>query len=89
VEAKPKLGNITVHQSQQQYPQLKMPASQDDNPTHQFTIETANTCILEYQATHPTLVAKQQPTLDYGLAYLQHGNTKINKQVHHTLLQLA
>jgi hypothetical protein len=30
----------------------------DDDPTHQIAIDTANTCILEYQSIHPTLVAR-------------------------------
>jgi hypothetical protein len=59
---------------------MKCQLAQDDNPTHQAAIDTANTCILEYQATHLTLVARQQPTLDYGLAYLRHRNTIINEK---------
>jgi hypothetical protein len=49
---------------------MKCQLAHDNSPTHQSAIDTANTCILEYQATHPTLAAKQQPTLSYGLAYL-------------------
>jgi hypothetical protein len=59
---------------------MKCQLVQDDNPTHQTAIDTGNTCIFEYQATHPTLVARQQPTLEYGHAYLCHGNTIINKK---------
>jgi hypothetical protein len=49
---------------------MKFQLAQDDTPTHQSAFDTANTHILEYQATHPTLEAKQQPTLSYGLAFL-------------------
>jgi hypothetical protein len=46
---------------------MKCQLAQDDNPTHPMAIDTANTHILEYQATHLTLVARQQPTLDLDL----------------------
>jgi hypothetical protein len=59
---------------------MKCQSAQDDNPMHQSAINMANTCILEYQVTYPTLVAKQQSTLSYGLAYLRHRNTIINKR---------
>jgi hypothetical protein len=49
---------------------MKCQLAQDYNPIHQFAINTAHTCILEYQAAHTTEVAKQRPTLDCGLAYL-------------------
>jgi hypothetical protein len=66
---------------------MKCQLVQDNNPTHQAAIDTANTCIFKYQATHPTLTARQQPTLDYGLAYLHHGNTiiieKYNEAITH------
>jgi hypothetical protein len=71
---------------------MKCQLAQDNNPTHQFAIDTAHTCILEYQAMHMTSVARRQPPLDYGLAYLQQGNMIINKKYDetiHTLLQLA
>jgi hypothetical protein len=31
---------------------MKCQLAQDNNPTHQFAINTAHTCILEYQAAH-------------------------------------
>jgi hypothetical protein len=49
---------------------MKCQLAEDDNPTHKFAIDTAHTCILEYQAANTTSVARQQPTLDYGRAYL-------------------
>jgi hypothetical protein len=64
---------------------MKCQLVQDDNPTHQNAIDTANTRIIEYQTAHPTLVAKQQPTLEYGLAYLRHGNTIINEKYDKTI----
>jgi hypothetical protein len=42
---------------------MKCQLAQDNNPTHQTAIDTATTCILEYQATYPTLVARQQTNL--------------------------
>jgi hypothetical protein len=65
---------------------MKCQLAQDDNLTHQSVIDMANTCILEYQATYPTLAAKQQPTLSYGLAYLQRGNTIINERYNEAIL---
>jgi hypothetical protein len=59
---------------------MKCQLVQDDNMIQKTAIDMANTCIFEYQASHPTLVAKQQPTLEYGLAYLHHGNTIINEK---------
>jgi hypothetical protein len=59
---------------------MKCQLAQDDNPTHQLAIDTTNTCILEYQAAHTTSVARQQPTVDYGLACLRQGNMIINEQ---------
>jgi hypothetical protein len=41
---------------------------------------TTNTCILEYQTIYPTLVSRQQPTLEYRLAYLHHRSTIMNKK---------
>jgi hypothetical protein len=62
--------NVNIHN-------MKCQLAQDNNPTHQVAIDMA---ILEYQATHPTLVARQQPTLDYGLAYLHHRKMIINEK---------
>jgi hypothetical protein len=59
---------------------MKCQLAQDDNPTHTLAIDTANTRILEYQAANATSVARQQPTLDYGRAYLRQGNTIINEK---------
>jgi hypothetical protein len=36
--------------------------------------------ILKYKTTYPHPVMKQQPTNDYGMAYLCHGGTNINKR---------
>jgi hypothetical protein len=62
---------------------LKCQLAQDDNPVHQIAFDT---CILKYQATHKTLEAKQQPTLVYGLANLQHGNTIINEKYNESIM---
>jgi hypothetical protein len=35
---------------------------------------------MEYESKHPTLQPRQQPTLEYGLAYLRHGGIIINKR---------
>jgi hypothetical protein len=51
----------------------------EDDTRHQLAIHTAIISFLEYQTTYPTLAAKQQPTLEYGLKYLQHENTIINE----------
>jgi hypothetical protein len=66
---------------------MKCQLAQDNNPTHHVAINTPNTCMLEYQATHLTLVARQQPTLEYGLVYLPHGNTIINKRYDEAIAQ--
>jgi hypothetical protein len=59
---------------------MKFQLAQDNNPAHQCANYMANTCILEYQATHMTSVARQQPTLDYGFAYLRQGSMIINEK---------
>jgi hypothetical protein len=65
--------NIHIHQ-------LNWYLGQDDNPVHQHALQTANIHIMEYKAKYPTLPPWQQPTLEYGLAYLCHGSIIINKQ---------
>jgi hypothetical protein len=62
--------NIHIHQ-------LNWYLGQDDNPVH--VLQTANICIMEYEAKYPTLPPQQQPTLEYGLAYLHHGGIIFNK----------
>jgi hypothetical protein len=54
--------------------------AQDNSLVHQHALQTANTCIMGYKAKYSTLTLQQQPTLEYGLAYLHHGGTIINKQ---------
>jgi hypothetical protein len=54
--------------------------AQDNNLVHQHALQTANTCIMEYEAKYPTVTLRQQPTLEYGLAYLRHSSTIINEQ---------
>jgi hypothetical protein len=52
----------------------------DDEPLHQAALSIANSCILEYKVNQRNLAARQQPTIAYGLAYLFHGGTIINKK---------
>jgi hypothetical protein len=65
--------NIHIHQ-------LNWYMAQDENLVHQRALQTANTHIMEYETKYPTVSPQQQPTLEYGLAYLRHGGTIINKQ---------
>jgi hypothetical protein len=52
----------------------------DTKLLHLAALNTANSRILEYEATHPNLAARRQPTISYRLAYLRHGGTIINKR---------
>jgi hypothetical protein len=60
--------------------QLNWYLGQDNNITHQHALRTANIRIMEYEEKYPTLLPWQQPTLDYGLAYLCHNGTIINER---------
>jgi hypothetical protein len=52
----------------------------DNDLLLQIARHTAGIRILEYKTTYPHPVIKQQPTIAYGMAYLCHRGTIINKQ---------
>jgi hypothetical protein len=71
--------NIHIHQ-------LNWYLAQDDNPVHQYALRTANICIMEYETKYPTIPLQQQPTLEYGFAYLHHGgifNKEYDEEITH------
>jgi hypothetical protein len=80
LEVKQKLGNTTQHNHYQDNHDLEWQLATNSNPVHQIALHTAGIQILEYETTHPHPVIKQQPTIAYGMAYLRHRGTIINKR---------